>query len=306
MKRVIYIASLIAVSAFYSCDKVEQAYQQNFSTDLDTTLYPGNWSDYSFPTFTQNTNTNRNMLIEDFTGHKCTFCPAAADLAHQLKQNNPGRVFVASIHSGPLGMGDFQTTETDYPEDFTNPEGLEIGTYFGTNDGGFSGNPRGPVSRITLNGNIFQSPGAWTNMVNDGLAQNDLKVNLQSVANYYEQTRGLYLHTEIDVLDASLDPTNLAQVVYFIQDSLVGDQKMGDNSHNPSYIHRDIMRGCIDDRAFGRTLSSGDINVTTGNYQLDYSYKIPDEYNVANTHLLIYVFDKSTMEIYQVIEQEIE
>jgi hypothetical protein len=56
--------------------------------ELDTTLYPGNWADYvanEWPTFTANTNIDRNILIEDYTGHKCIFCPAAADLAHQLE-----------------------------------------------------------------------------------------------------------------------------------------------------------------------------------------------------------------------------
>ncbi|MBM3160651.1 MAG: hypothetical protein FJZ66_04875, partial [Bacteroidetes bacterium] len=86
MKRYIFALVLIVCSALInSCDKVDDPYPLPYNTDLDTTLYPGNWSDYianEWPQFSSNTNTNRNVLIEDFTGHLCVFCPAAADEAH--------------------------------------------------------------------------------------------------------------------------------------------------------------------------------------------------------------------------------
>lgn len=293
-----------------SCDKVDNPYPVQQSLELDTTLYPGNWNDYlatEWPTFAANTNTNRNILIEDFTGHTCVFCPAAADLAHQLYLDNPGRIYISTIHAGPEGIGSFQTVQApDYPLDFTNPQGVEIGIYFGTNDGGFSGNPRGTISRIKSGGNVFQSPSAWTSMTNAAISANDLKVNIQSKLNYYAPTKGAFLHTEVEVLDGSL-ASELAMVVYLQEDSLVGDQKMSDNSHNSSYVHRDIMRKCIDGRAFGRALSTSDM--TNGKYYLNYSFVVPNQldgnYNAENMHLLIYVYDKTTQEVYQVIEQGI-
>jgi hypothetical protein len=293
-----------------SCDKVDNPYPVQQSLELDITLYPGNWSDYlanEWPTFTANTNTNRNILIEDFTGHTCVFCPAAADLAHQLYTNNPGRVYISTIHAGPEGIGSFQTVQApDYPLNFTNPQGVEIGIYFGTNDGGFSGNPRGAISRINSGGNVFQSPNAWTSITNAAISANVLKVNIQSKLNYYESTRGAFLHTEVEILDASLT-NQLAIVVYLQEDSLVGDQKMSDNSHNSSYVHRDVMRNCIDGRAFGRNLSASDM--INGKYYLNYSFVVPNQldgnYNAKNMHLLIYVYDKITKEVYQVIKQGI-
>jgi hypothetical protein len=292
-----------------SCDHVENIYTPQASTDLDTTLYPGLWSDYvanEWPIFTPNTNTNRNILIEDYTGHKCVFCPAAADLAEALHNVNPSRVFVASIHSGPEGIGDFQTvTLPDYPVNFTNPQGVEIGTYFGTNDGGFPGNPRGTINRLNSGGVIFQNPNAWTNLTNTMLSNNDLKVNIQSHLNFYPTTKGAFLHTEVEKLDASLG--ELGIVVYMIEDSLIGDQKMNDNSHNSSYIHREIHRGCVDGNAFGKTLTPA---MLVGNkYQVNYSFVVPNQlngnFNAENMHVLIYVYDKTTWEIYQVIKQYI-
>jgi len=294
---------------FVSCDHVKNPYPPEVNLELDTTLYPGLWSDYEnneWPIFSENTNTIRNVLIEDFTGHKCVFCPAAADLAHALHEADPSRVYIASIHAGPDGIGDFQSVSPpDYPLDFTNPEGVEIGLYFGENDGGFPGNPRGTVNRFN-NGTIFQSPTQWTSMVNDQLSSNNLKVNIQSELNYYEETKGAFLHVELDPVDANV-AENLGITVYLLEDSLVGDQKMSDNSHNSNYIHRDIHRGNINASAFGRPVSSEDLN--GDKYYINYSFVVPnqldEQYNASNMHLLIYAFNTETWEIYQVIKQKI-
>ena len=101
------------------------------------------------------------------------FCPAAAELAHDLHMANSSSVFSVGIHAGPDGIGDFQAVSPpDYPTDFTNPQGVEIGQYFGENDGGFPGNPRGTVNRVT-NSTVFQSPAQWTSMTNEIITNNE-------------------------------------------------------------------------------------------------------------------------------------
>lgn len=299
-----------AIFVYSSCDHVTNPYPPQAPLELDSTLYPGNWADYvanEWPSFSTNINVDRNILIEDYTGHKCIYCPAAADLAHQMETAHEGRIFVSSMHVGPLGIGDFQTvTPPDYPLDFTNPAGVEIGTYFGAHDGGFSGNPRGTINRVTYGGNIFQSPNTWTSIVTTMLAENTLKVNMQSALNYYDQTHGAFLHVEVEKLDPTLT-NDLGIVAYVLEDSLVGDQKMSDNSHNHTYTHRDIHRGNLNAQAFGRVLGPNDLQ--NGKYYVNYSFVVPSQldnvYNAANMHVLIYVYDRTTWEIYQVIRQNI-
>ena len=133
-----------------------------------------------------------------------------------------------------------------------------------------------------------------------------MKVNIQSELNYYEQTKGAFLHVELDPIDASVTE-KLGIVVYLLEDSLVGDQKMSDNSHNSSYIHRDIHRGNLNGNSFGRPVSSDDLN--GDKYYFNYSFIVPDQldeqYNASNMHLLIYAFNTESWEIYQVIKQKI-
>jgi hypothetical protein len=292
-----------------SCDKVTNPYPSSSSTGgLDWTLYPdgdsAHYAQTEWPVFTPNTNTLRNVLIEDYTGHRCNNCPNAGTLLHNLINANPGRVFGAGTHTSALGMSDFQAVNAQYPEVLYNDLAFEIGHFFGAIPGTtFQGNPHGAVNRIPNGTDNTLNPGSWTSTTNTALSST-LRVNLQSAVNYFPSTRGIFLHTEIDKIDNSL--TNaLGQVVYLIEDSLVAPQLMPDLSHNATYVHRDIMRDCIDGNAFGRTLTPANLG-TNNKYYLNYSYKLPAQYNVAGMHLIIYVYDKTTYEIYQVIKQDIQ
>lgn len=54
--------------------------------------YPYNFSDPS-SNWTTNLNTNRNVLLEDYTGHYCTGCPTAAAEAKLIEDANNGNIF---------------------------------------------------------------------------------------------------------------------------------------------------------------------------------------------------------------------
>jgi hypothetical protein len=71
-----------------------------------------------------------------------------------------------------------------------------------------------------------------------------------------------------------------------------------------NYIHRDILRGTIDGRTFGKVLTASDLG-TNGKYFVSYSYQLPAQYAAENMKLYIYVYDKTTEEIYQVIEKHL-
>lgn len=307
-KLIAYALLLLPLAGMFSCDKVEKPYPE--VSDFDTTIYPGPWSEYEttiWPTFANNTNTFRNVLIEDFTGHECVFCPAAAALAEDIKHDNPGRVFIAGIHSGPTGLGSFQELKPPlYVHDFTNPQGLEIGKFLGSIPGStFQGNPCGAINRFPENGQntIVPNVSAWTNRVNSLITANDLKVNIQAKLNYYDETRGFYLHTEVELLEPIAN--GLAQVVYFIEDSIVKPQAFPNGVDSLNYVHHNVHRSCIDGRALGKTLTDADKG-TNGKYYLNYSYRIPSQYDPENVHLLVYVLDKVTNEIYQVIEVDVK
>lgn len=311
MKRArIFLFALIALNlVFTSCDKVEEPIKPAIL--LDTTLYPGNWEDYVAPTFAANTNTDRNILLEDYTGHRCPNCPAAGWEAYNIEQANTDRVFVASVHAAPSGLSSFQTTASDcgqasnpnnkYCSIFYCDEGIEYGQTFGGGSYGFFGNPQGNLNRINFTGtDMFQFYTEWQGKVTDILTANDLKVNIQAQSNFYTETNGLFLHTEVEFLE-DLSANSYNMVVYLIEDEVI-DYQDSSSIAVSYYHHHDILRGCIDDLTWGRSISSD--NAQGSKVYLDYSYKLPDGELNTDYHLLIYVYDVATYEILQVIKHE--
>lgn len=307
MKNVFFVLAITLVG-LSACDKVENPLPPSPAVDDIYQYYPDgdstHYSDNEWPTFTENLNTDRNVLLEDFTGHQCNNCPTANDLAEQMAADNYPRVIVSTIHSGPDGAGALQAwsaTDPTFYHDFTSIEGSQIGDYFGSiNFSGFFGNPRGLISRVIYNGQYTATPQVWDQAANDILSANDLKVNIQSVSNYYPSTRGLFLHTEVDVLDPALSPDDLRVVVQLHQDSIIRPQK-GPNGTILDYVHRHVLLGCLDQLAFGQQLDTEQL-ANSGNYELFHFYQLPAEYNADNVHLVIYVRDAVTEEVYQVIK----
>lgn len=317
LAKIHFVFFALTTLFFAGCDKVDKIYEPNsYQTELDTSLYPGDWQTYldnEWPNFdTITASTDRNVLIDDFTGHNCQYCPAAATAAHSLHTQYPQRVFVSSVHSSPTGITGFQAVNSQYPVDFTNAQGLELGQFFGAMpSSGFFGNPSVGSSRIQIEGGteLFYPSGILASQVNNALGK-PLKVAVKSHLNYYGQTKGAFLHTEIDVLDNQL--SNLGTVVVLQQDSLTAPQNVN-GTYTPDYIHRDIHLKHLSNSLWGVTLADN-LKKENGKYYLDYSFVLPNVLTVdgsashdpGNMHVLVYVYDKTTYEIYQVVKNSFE
>jgi len=230
MKNVLTLIGFIAISGlatFISCNKV--TFPNVITTELDTTLFPGNFAEYVFPTFDENTNTERNVVIADYTGHQCPFCPPAAAQAELIEAANPGRVFVAAIHASPEndGTGDFQKVTDEFPRDFTNPQGLEMAIEFFNLGVGFTSNPKGTVNRVPRDDVFFfLSNGEWAAKT-DKVLETELDVNIQAKSNYFPETNGVFLHVETDFINDLEGTYNI--VVYALEDEVISRQKRVDS-----------------------------------------------------------------------------
>jgi hypothetical protein len=309
MRQTLFSMLLIGIgfTGLFSCDKVENAYKPGIDLTIDTTFYPGNWVDYEntvWPQFEPNTNTDRNVLVEDYTGHKCNSCPNAATTAHNLSVANPNRVFVAGIHAGPGGITSFQTFTAGaatYHTDHTSPEGVAYGLFF-QNGYNFFGNPQGTVNRKVSNNKLFDLHGTWGARTQAILDENDLKFNIQSVCNYYSETEGGYLHVEVEKLTSESIETNL--IVFVLKDEEINWQKMPDNSDNETYLHEHKHIKNIDGLTWGRPLNSASA-VSGTKFLQDYAFAKPAGIEASNLHFLIFVYDTATLEILQVIKQKL-
>lgn len=294
--------TLIAITAFTTaCDKVE--FPNVIITDLDTNLFPGNFIDYEYPTFDENTNMDRNAVIADYTGHQCPFCPPAAAQAELIADEHPGRVFVATIHASaePGGVGGFQAVTEDYPRDFTNSQGTEMGSEFFGLGIGFNSNPRGNVNRVPRDDGFYFLPaGEWADKTDEVLAST-LNVNIQAKSNYYEETSGVFLHIETDIVNDIDGTYNI--VVYALENSFVSPQKFPDGSTVYDYVHHDVHLGNLYEETWGRGIAS-DVTAAGTKISNEFTYVLPDGFTNDDMHFLILVFNRVTYEVEQVIKHE--
>jgi len=310
-KSVIFF--ILFLYLFSSCDKITNPVIKDENT-INTDLYPGE-GDYVIPPYGDFTGTSQNILIEDFTGHRCGNCPGAALLAHSLKDQYPGQVFVASIHSA-LPPYFFQSTtepgDPQYPK-FTHDFRTEAGDQYPLDISGFIGNPVGFINRTTDgSGQIWQFQNSWSTIVNDILDEdNPLLMNVQVNTNYYIETRGLFVHVLSETQQDITGRYNM--VVYLIQDEYASWQL--DYSATPQdvefYHHKDVLLDNING-TYGTQLFES-ASVTGETFKNNYTYKVPDNIEVLGQQpndntglsLIVYLMNRDTYEIVQVIEKKV-
>lgn len=101
---------------------------------------------------TDTTKVYRKVLVEDYTGHKCGNCPAAARELRRLDSVYHDKIVPLAIHAGF-----YANINGTYPTDFRTPEGTTFDTDFGVSA---AGNPNGLVNRSGFGTSDFIR--AWT------------------------------------------------------------------------------------------------------------------------------------------------
>jgi len=296
-KAVAFIALILAFST--SCDKVDCPLVP--LPELDYTLFPGEPVDYPFPTFEQNENELINVLFEDYTGHKCVPCAAAAPIAEGIADEHPNRVFLTQLHASPFG--EFQSVDAAHPIDYT----TEAGTAYANEITGFEGNPQATANRGIPEGasTIWLASSTWVSNVDDAL-ELPLEIDLQLKYNHYPETNGLFLHVETEFKTEVEGRINV--VSYLIRKETVSPQSTPFGL-NPQYTHHNVMSGAIGG-TWGVNVASN-TTAAGSKFYTDFSYELPDPasdetYALENLMVFTYVFDRETYQVYQVVGTEIE
>jgi len=297
----LFLLSALLLSA---CDKIEHPVIEQISTGidgLDYSLFPGDPGSYIVPEFTPSSNAMRNVLLEDYTGHKCTNCPSASQNAANLAANNPGRVFVAAIHAST--SGNFQALDAEHPTDFT----TSAGDAYATDMPGFFGNPSGTINRrsMGISESVWYLDFQWQSELALEL-QEPNAINLQVATNYYPETNGLFIHIDTELKSALNENHRL--VIYLIRDLVISAQSLNDGTVDEEYEQEHVLSANING-TWGTALRL-DTLALNESVQYHYSYALPDPnvdptYASANLKLLVYVIDRETYRVVQVIEKHI-
>ena len=201
---------------------------------------------------------NKKVVLEEFTGITCGYCPDGHVIAQNIQNNNPGNVFLINIHQG--GFANPGNTGFDFRTPFGNSLAAQVGANF---------YPSGTINR---NSNAL-GRGSWNSAANAALNQNS-DVNVGVEADIDVQTNTITVHVEAYYTSSSPESTNKLNVA-LLQNNTLGPQTDYANGNSTNYNHMHRLVWLITGQ-WGEIIST----TTAGSFVDEtYTYDIPDNYN---------------------------
>lgn len=239
---------------------------------------------------------NKNVLLEEFTGIHCGYCPDGHVKAQQILDANPGDAWAINIHTGS-----YATPGAGEP-DFRTPWGSAI-----AGQSGLTGYPAGTINRhlfagLSQGSGTAMSRGSWATAAGTTLSETSC-VNVAVDADVDYTTRQATVLVEVYYTSNSAQSTNYLNLA-LIQNYIKGPQS-GASTFNPSmmtpdgqYWHMHMLRELITGQ-WGIALST----TTTGTFwDSTFVFTLPADYygipvDIANCEMVAFVTE-SHQEIY--------
>ena len=213
-----FLLPLLALLLLVGCDAVER---------------PDRWREDPAPIVPR-----RNVLLVDFTGQRCSNCPAAADLLRSLTAGPAGaRIIAVSVHGGALAL----STDAS-PRGLAGPDARRL-----TDEARVSSWPQGTVDRPV--GGTLLRPSAWNAALAERLAlaaDADAAAQQSLVADAHVAlaTRTLsYTLRPRHLTDAAGQPDAETYLhLWLVEDSITAPQTLADGTERADYLHRHVLR----------------------------------------------------------------
>ncbi len=236
---------------------------------------------------------NKTVVLEEFTGIHCGYCPDGHRIANDIKAaNTPGKVIPINIHTGGYA------TPSGSEPDYRTAEGNAIAAI---STMGITGYPTGSMNRHVYTGTaITMSRGVWAQYATQTLAQSSY-VNVALQGTLDVTSRLLTVNVEVYYTGSSPVATNNLTVM-LLENNVVGPQSNYGN-YNPTqinsdgtYNHQHMLRKVLNTSAMGEVLST----TTSGTLvQKQYTYTIPAQFvnntpQLGNLELVAFVAESNT------------
>lgn len=309
MKKIKYIiATLFGILLFNitSCDIIEGPYLiDNNTNPVDTNTFV------------------KKVLIEDFTGHRCPNCPAAAEELVSLQDFYGDRVIGIAIHpSSPAFSTPSPLTTSSYTYDFRTQFGDDIDNIFEITTVGL---PRGMVNRTGFDTQHQLGKDEWSSIVQTELEKAPIfGITLSSNVSNGNGTISITAEALTNInLDKKEKIEDYNIVICLTEKNIVQWQKDNTAGDIEDYEHNHVLRTMINTtfgESIGNSFVDGDI------WEKDYSVDITTlentnenhslntlfmgngnckEWNEDNMEIVVYIYNTSNYEIVQVEEKHL-
>ncbi len=241
----------------------------------------------------ENSTPIKKILIEEYTGHKCSNCPNGSRIIENIIDIYCDHIIVLACHpfnqdfTSPNDSGALAT-------DFRTNETTEIGEEFG-----FWGFPSALLNRMN-NGKFFQPFELASEIQNLLFDSNnnpippdlDIKISFNT-----KKTSPIEINIEIEKLNELNGEYKLALVVsedYIISGQYDGDKLIENYEHN--HVYRSAING-----AWGESIDLTE-TVTNRNFILSKPNTVND---ISNCTIVAYVYNNETKEVIQASKKKI-
>jgi len=214
---------------------------------------------------------NKKIILEEYTGIYCTYCPDGHAIAQALKDQYPNDVFLINIHTG--GYANPQGSDPDFRTDF----GAALDA-----QASVTGYPSGSVNRqyfsdLSMGGGTAMGRGQWNEAASRVLNQSSY-VNVGVEASINVQNNELTVHVEGYYTSDSPQSTNYLNIA-LMQNNTLGPQTGGGMGSDYNHMHRlvHMVTG-----QWGEVIST----TSTGSFiDETFTYTIPSDYNGVDVNL---------------------
>ena len=208
---------------------------------------------------------NKNVVLEEFTGIYCVFCPQGHAIAQGIYDSHPDDVVLINIHTGGYAV------PTGNDPDFRTPWGAAI-----AGQSGLVGYPAGTVNRHLFPGysqgsGTAQSRGTWSTTSNTILNEASY-LNIELEATIVTSTRQLVVYVEVYYTGDSPEESNWLNVA-LLQNHILGPQTGGNSGDN--YDHKHMLRHLLTGQWGAEITETSEGSLYTGTF----AYEIPADYN---------------------------
>lgn len=227
LRPAIIIGSILALF-LSACDIVEAPYIEKPQNGNDTTTV------------------HRNIVLEEFTGHRCPNCPTAGKVAHDLHDFYGDRVILLTVHASFLA----EPFPGTYSYDFTTPAGDDYASTFNV-----TAVPTGMVSRRQSNGSYLLGKDKWGSEIAQVITlPADASINIST--EYNSSNRNLDIDVETTFLNQLSGDYNL--VVILVEDGIIkpqmnNDPQIGTTPDILNFEHNNILRTAVNG-SFGESI----------------------------------------------------
>jgi len=297
MEKIKYIITIlfgIFLLSFSSCDVIEGPYL------IDDNLIP----------IDSSTIFVRKVLIEDFTGHRCANCPAAAVELVALQEFYGDNIIGVAIHPNSSYSRPNSLTSTTYTYDFRTQFGEDINNIFE-----FTSFPNGMVNRIGFDTQHQLGKDEWADVVQSELEKDPIfGITLNSDVSEGNGT----IEVDIEVLTDLNENYNV--VVCLTESGIIQWQKDNTAGDIENYEHNHVLRSILNSatgESIGNSFIDGDLWEKSYTVNISSLEDFNSEFSLNNLSMgngnckgwvenkmevVVYIYNTSNFEIVQVEE----